>query len=70
MLCSQLIVGVESEDELSSRFVRLYIANGTVGMLREWIKAGFPVNNREIANMMYYLSKQVTRQAGNVSKTI
>lgn len=69
LLCSQLIVGVESENELSSRFVRLYIANGTVGMLREWIETGFPVSNREIANMMYYLSKKVTRQVESVSKT-
>ncbi|MBQ6344001.1 MAG: TetR/AcrR family transcriptional regulator [Anaerolineaceae bacterium] len=49
----------EQEDEQASRFVRLYIANGTVGMLREWINADFPVSSRKIAEMMYFLSKKV-----------
>ena len=60
LLCSQMIHGVENENELSARFIRLYIANGTVGMLREWIGTGFPVSSREIAKMMYYLSRKVT----------
>ena len=50
----------EQPDELSARFVRLYIANGTVGMLREWINANFPVSSRKIAEMMYFLSRKVT----------
>ena len=60
MLCSQQIVSVENGDDLSSRFLRLYVANGTVGMLREWINAGFPISSRKIANMMYYLSRKIT----------
>ena len=60
LLCSQLIVGIENKEEFSSHFMRRYIANGTVGMLREWINAGFPISSREIANMMYYLSKKIT----------
>ncbi len=60
LLCSQLIVGVENEDELSARFLRLYIANGTVGMLREWIDEGFPISSREIAKKMYYYSRKIT----------
>ena len=59
LLCSQLIVGIETEDELSARFLRLYIAHGTVGMLREWIETGFPVSSREIAKKMYYYSRKV-----------
>ena len=38
-------------DELSSRFASLYIANGTVGMMREWVNAGFPVSSQKIAEV-------------------
>ena len=60
LLCSQLITDVENEDKASSRFLRLYIANGTVGMLKEWIEAGFPISSREIAKKMYYFSRKIT----------
>ena len=60
LICAQKILGVKSEDELSLRFLMLYIANGTVGMLREWIDADFPISSREIANKMYYLSRKIT----------
>lgn len=60
LLCSQLITGVENEDELSAQFLRLYIANGTVGMLKEWIDTGFPISSREIAKKMYYYSRKIT----------
>ena len=60
LLCSQLIVGIENEDELSARFLQLYIANGTVGMLREWVDAGFPISSREIAKKMYSYSRKIT----------
>ena len=46
-------------DETTSRFMRLYIANGTVGMMREWINTGFPVSSRRIAEMMFSLSRKV-----------
>ncbi len=59
VLCSQFITGIESEHELPDRYLRLYIANGTVGMLREWIASGFSVSSQEIANMMYYLSRKL-----------
>lgn len=59
LLCAQMI-SVKAEDELSTRFLRLYIANGTVGMLREWIDTGFPVSSREIAKKMYYFSRKLT----------
>ena len=49
----------EQPDESSARYVRLYIANGTVGMLREWINADFPVSSQKIAEMMYFLSRKV-----------
>ena len=49
----------EEKDEITVQFIRHYIANGTVGMLREWVNAGFPVSSRKIAEMMYYLSTKV-----------
>ena len=45
-----------SEGNMASRYASLYMANGTVGMLREWVNAGFPVSSREIAEMMYFFS--------------
>ena len=58
-ICSGYIPVGEQPDEQTARFVRLYIANGTVGMLREWIDADFPVSSRKIAEMMYFLSRKV-----------
>ena len=60
LLCAQHIPGIENADELSSELIRRYVANGTVGMLREWIDTGFPNSSREIAEMMYYLSRKIT----------
>jgi hypothetical protein len=34
-LCNGYVPVSESSDEISARFIKLYIANGTVGMLRE-----------------------------------
>ena len=59
LLCAQMISGVEGTDEASVHFRRLYIAYGTVGMLREWIDAGFPVSSRKIAEMMYCFSRKI-----------
>ena len=59
-LCSGLIPFDDEPDELSARFVRLYIANGTVGMMREWIDRDFLVSSRQIAEMMYFLSRKVS----------
>ena len=58
-VCSEHMPVGEQPDELSARFVRLYIANGTVGMLREWINADFPFSSQKIAEMMYFLSRKV-----------
>jgi AcrR family transcriptional regulator len=58
-ICSGYIPVGEQPDEQTARFVRLYIANGTVGMLREWINADFPVSTRKIAEMMYFLSRKL-----------
>ena len=58
-LCNGYIpVGNDSGD-LSDRFTQLYIANGTVGMMREWIVSGFPFTSQKITEMMYFLSKKV-----------
>ena len=41
-LCSGFIPVYDESDETTVRFIRLYIANGAVGMMREWISSGFP----------------------------
>ena len=58
-ISSEIIPVGEQPDELSARYVRLYIANGTVGLLREWVNADFPVSSQKIAEMMYFLSRKV-----------
>ena len=60
LLCSQYIPAIGNVDELTSDFTRHYIANGTVGMLREWINSGFSASSQEIAKMMYHLSRKIT----------
>ena len=47
------------ESDMTSLYTILYIANGTVGMLREWVNSGFPVSSRTIAEMMYCFSVKV-----------
>ena len=59
LLCSRFITGIDNEDELPSHYQKLYIANGTVGMLREWVNSGFPISSRKIAEMMYFLSRKL-----------
>ena len=59
LLCSQFIPAVRDMAPLSSHFVQRYVANGTVGMLREWVASGFPIQSREIAEMMYFLSRKI-----------
>lgn len=58
-LCSGYIPHSDIADETAARFISLYVASGTVGMMREWIKAGFPVSSQKIAEMMYYLSRKI-----------
>ncbi len=58
-LCSGNIPVSADADETTAHFIRLYIANGTVGMMREWINAGFRVSSRRIAEMMYFFSRKV-----------
>ena len=60
LLCSHYIPGIENTNEISSVFIQRYIANGTVGMMREWVNSGFPVSSEEIAKMMYFLSRKIT----------
>lgn len=60
LLCSQHITSTGSVDELSLRYMQCYVANGTVGMLREWIGSGFPISSREIAEKMYFFSRKIT----------
>ena len=58
-LCSEYVPVVNNQDELTARFIRLYITNGTVGIMREWVYAGFPVSSQKIAEIMYSLSRKV-----------
>ena len=60
LLCSQHIRINVNVDEQTLRFMQHYVANGTVGMLREWITSDFPVSSREIAEMMYNYSRKIT----------
>ena len=60
-LCNGFILLGESPNEPTAQFTQLYIANGTVGMLREWVNEGFPLSSREIAEMMYTLSRRVSK---------
>ena len=60
LLCSNYASLDECGSDASSYFAHFYVANGTVGMLREWVNSGFPVSSREIAEMMYRFSVKVT----------
>jgi len=60
-LCHGYIPVGENPDELTARFTQLYIANGTVGMLREWVNEDFPLSGQEIAEMMYTLSRRISQ---------
>ena len=58
-LCDGYIPVSNDDDETTVGFMRKYIANGTVGMMREWVNARYPVSSREIAEMMYFLSRRI-----------
>ena len=60
-LCDGYVPVGSYTDELSSRFTSIYIANGAVGMMREWVNADFPVSSQTIAEMMYSLSKKISQ---------
>ena len=61
LLCSEYSVPNEEGNKMASQYALLYVANGTVGMLREWVNAGFPVSSREIAEMMYHFSIRIAQ---------
>ena len=60
LLCSKYADSREG-DGAASYYAHLYMANGTVGMLRDWVNTGFPVSSREVAEIMYRLSVRVTQ---------
>lgn len=60
-LCNGYVPVSEDTDEQTSRFIRIYIANGTVGMLREWVNTGFRISCQDLAEMMYFLSKKISQ---------
>ena len=61
LLCSRYASADEVDDEPASHYMYLFIANGTVGMLREWVASGFPIDSRSIAEMMYLFSSRVSQ---------
>ena len=61
-LCDGYIPVNSDVDEMTAGFMRLYIANGTVGMMREWVNSGYPVSSGKIAELMYFLSRRITDQ--------
>ena len=60
LLCSRYITLIQCGDEVKEAYIRIYIASGTVGMLREWVTKDFNVSSRKIAEMMYSLPRKVT----------
>lgn len=60
-LCNGYIPVRGNDDELTAGFKRLYIANGTVGMLREWVNKDAPISSEKLAEMMYSLSRRISQ---------
>ena len=60
-LCDGYVYVDETADELTDRFSCLYIANGTVGMLREWVSSESSVSSEKLAEMMYSLSRKISQ---------
>lgn len=61
LICSEYTAPVADGGKMGAYYAQLYIANGTVGMLREWVNSGFPVGSREIAEMMYRFSVRIVQ---------
>lgn len=59
-LCNGYVYVDESGDELTDRLKCLYIANGTVGMLREWVSRDSSISSEALAEMMYSLSRKIS----------
>ena len=60
VLCNGYMPLMPSIDEQSAHYIRIYIANGTVGMLREWVMTGCQISSRAIAEKMYFLSRKIS----------
>ncbi|MBR3126295.1 MAG: TetR/AcrR family transcriptional regulator [Mogibacterium sp.] len=60
-LCNGYVPVRDDTDEQSSRFIQIYIANGTVGMMREWVNTDFRISSQDLAEMMYFLSKKISQ---------
>ena len=58
-LCSGYIPVPVDNDDLLAKHMQIYIANGTVGMLKEWIWDNFPSSSEKIAEMIYFLTMKV-----------
>ena len=58
-LCAKYSESGVDSGSTASRYASLYMANGTVGMLSEWVNSDFSISSREIAEMMYRFSVRV-----------
>ena len=63
---------ISKNDEFTDRFIRLYIANGTVGMLREWVEKDCPVSSEKMAEMMVgrEVSFEVEKEEANPTDVV
>lgn len=58
-LCNGYVPVIKGTNEMDDQFTRLYIAHAIVGMMREWVNAGFPLSSRKMAELLYSLSRNV-----------
>ena len=59
-LCGGYVPVNEHADQLTAHYIQLYIANGTVSIMREWVNEDFPLSNEALAELLYGLSKKLS----------
>lgn len=42
----------------ASRYVHVYVVNGVIGLLQEWLRQGFPIDSRRLAQLVVRTSIQ------------
>lgn len=48
------------KDSLPDRYAYIYCVNGVIGILKEWITAGFPISPKEFAKIVLEMSTRAT----------
>ena len=59
-LCEGYIPSPSNVSEMKAHLTKLYVANGIVGILQEWMETDYAASSREIAELLYDLSKKVS----------